>query len=145
LAFLGYNQQFALEIKSVDTELWGTDQFGRVKSGRLGLSGSLIRVSFTDTRAIDVWTINSLSVHTDTCQYDFVAKVHPDDEVGEKTGADLYMIIFAFTAIGAAGLLLSANQDGTYRRVGMVDSLAKESQGSHCKLPRPEPSEVVIV
>jgi hypothetical protein len=145
LAFLGYNQQFALEIKSVDTELWGTDQFGRVKSGRLGLSGSLIRVSFTDTRAIDVWTINSLSVHTDTCQCDFVAKVHPDDEVGEKTGADLYMIIFAFTAIGAAGLLLSANQDGTYRRVGMVDSLAKESQGSHCKLPRPEPSEVVIV
>jgi hypothetical protein len=146
LAFLGYNQNFALEIKFVETELWGTDQFGRVKSGRLGLSGSLIRVSFKDTRAVDIWTINSLSVHTGTCQCDFAAKVHPDDEAGDKTGDDLYMIMFAFTAFGAAGLLLSHNtQNGTYRRMGMVDSLAKESRGSHCKLPRPKPSEVVIV
>jgi hypothetical protein len=125
LAFLGYNQSFALEIKFIETELWGTDRFGRVKSGRLGLAGSLIRVSFEDTRAVDVWTINSLSVHTETCQCDFAAKVHLDDEVGEDAGADLYMIIFAFTAFGAAGLVLSANQDGTYRRIGMVDSLAK--------------------
>jgi hypothetical protein len=146
LSFLGYDQRFALTITFVGTELWGMDPFGRVKSGRLGLVGSIVRVSFEDTRTEDVRTINSLSVHTETCQCEFAAKVHPDDEVDGKTGAHLYIIIFAFTAFGAAGLLLSANAEHeTYRRIGMVDSLAKESLGSHCKLPRPEPSAVVIV
>jgi hypothetical protein len=146
LSFRDYDQRFALKITFVGTELWGTDPFGRVKSGRLGLVGSIIRVSFKDTKTMDVWTINSLSVHTETCRCDFAAKVHPDDEVDEKTGAHLYMIIFAFTAFGAAGLLLSATaEDKTFRRIGMVDSLAKESRGSHCKLPHPEPSAVVIV
>lgn len=146
LAFLGYNQGFAVKIALVETELLGTDPFGRVKSGRIGLVGQVFRVSFRDTREVDVRAFNSISVHNEECRCDFDANVHPDDEMHEKSGADLYMIVFAFAAFGGMGLLLSADaEDGTFKRVGMVDSLAKESRGSHCTLPRPEPSTIAIV
>lgn len=143
---MGYHQRFAVKIAFVGTELWGTDPFGRVKSGRIGLVGRVLRVSFRDTREVGVRAFNNISVHNEECRCDFDAKVHPDDEMHEKSGADLYMIVFAFAAFGGMGLLLSADaEDGTFRRVGMVDSLAKESRGSHCTLPCPEPSTIVIV
>lgn len=64
----------------------------------------------------------------------------------ETTGSDLHMMIFAFTASGGAALLLSADADnGTLRRVGIADSLAKESRGSDRPLARLEPITVVVV